>query len=357
MDNNEYRRGKLKTFRLTTGFILVLLIGFIDYVTGYDLRLEILYLMPIAFVVWFAGRRAGVLISAVSIVVIMLSDLLSGKIFQNHLIESWNMAMLFLFFIIVTLLLSKLRVTLLERTELTRELENALHDVEMTNKELKSFAHAVSHDLKSPLAIIGGFIDMIDRKYADRLDESMGRYLRRISESAARMEEIIDALLKLSRVTTAEMTHSAVDLSSLVQGAADDLIQSDPGRRVEFDIARGVSASGDPAMLRVMVDNLLRNAWKFTCKKERAKIEFGVAVFDNEPVYFIRDNGAGFDMKAADKLFIPFQRLHAHEDFPGVGIGLTTVQRIVQRHGGSIWAEGDPAKGATFFFTLASARP
>jgi light-regulated signal transduction histidine kinase (bacteriophytochrome) len=222
----------------------------------------------------------------------------------------------------------------------------------MTNKDLKAFARSVSHDLKSPLAVIHGFIDLIDRKYSDKLDENMNRYVRRISESAIRMEEITDAFLKLSRVTTADMNNSAVDLSSLVKSAADDLIQSNPGRQVEFIIAQDVSASGDPAMLSVMIDNLLRNAWKFTGKKDSAKIEFGITRIDNEAVYFIRDNGAGFDMTSADKLFIPFQRLHSYADFPGLGIGLTTVQRIVQRHGGRIWAEGEAAKGATFYFTL-----
>jgi light-regulated signal transduction histidine kinase (bacteriophytochrome) len=352
MNIDEYRRGKLNTLQMMAGLMVTLLIGFIDYVTGYDLRLEIFYLMPIAFVVWFVGKKSGIFISAVSIVIIILSDILSGKIFHNYFIESWNMAMLFLFFIIVTLLLSKLQITLLERTELALELQKALHEVKMTNKDLEAFAHTVSHDLKSPLAVITGFINVIDRKYSGKLDAKMNGYVRRISESAIRMEEITDALLKLSRVTTAEMKHIAVNLSSLVKAAADDLIQSNPGRQVEFTIAQDISASGDPAMLRVMIDNLLRNAWKFTGKKDPAKIEFGNTRIDNETVYFVRDNGAGFDMTSADKLFIPFQRLHSPADFPGFGIGLTTVQRIVQRHGGRIWAEGEAAKGATFFFTL-----
>ncbi len=352
MSIDEYRKGKINILQMMAGLIVTLLIGVIDYVTGYDLRLEILYLMPIAFVVWFVGKKSGIFISAVSIAVIILSDVLSGKIIHNYIIESWNMVMLFLFFIIVTLLLSKLRITLLERTQLAHELQKALHEVKMTNKDLEAFAHTVSHDLKSPLVVINGFIDIIRRKYSDKLDAKMNGYMRRISESAFRMEEITDALLKLSRVTTTEMKHVAVDLSSLVKAAADDLVRSDPRRQVEFTIARNISVSGDPAMLRVMIENLLRNAWKFTGKKESAKIEFGNTRLDNETVYFVRDNGAGFDMTCTDKLFIPFQRLHSHADFPGFGIGLTTVQRIVQRHGGRIWAEGEAAKGATFYFTL-----
>ncbi len=352
MSINEYVRGKSHTLRMTAGLMLTLLIGFIDYVTGYDLRVEILYLIPVAFVAWFVGKKSGVLISSVSIVIIVLSDILSGKTFHNYLIESWNMVMLFLFFIIVTFLLSKLRTALLERTELTLELQKALHEVKMTNRDLEAFGRTVSHDLKSPLGIITGFIDLIERKYSDKVDEKMNGYLRRISESAFRMEEIIDALLKLSRVTTAGMKHIAVNLSSLVKAAADDLIQLDPERQVEFIIAQDISASGDPAMLRVMIENLLRNAWKFTGKKNSARIEFGNTRINNESVYFVRDNGAGFDMTSADKLFIPFQRLHSPADFPGLGIGLTTVQRIVQRHGGRIWAEGEAAKGATFYFTL-----
>jgi signal transduction histidine kinase len=189
---DEYRRGKLNTLRITAGLMLSLLIGVIDYVTGYDLRLEILYLMPIAFVVWFAGIKSGIFISAVSIAIIVLSDVLSGKIFHNYLVETWNMVMLFLFFIIVTLLLSKLRITLRERTRLALELQKALHEVKMTNKDLEAFARTISHGLKSPLAVITGFINIINRKYSDKLDAKMSGYVRRISESAFRMEEITD---------------------------------------------------------------------------------------------------------------------------------------------------------------------
>ncbi len=352
MTADEYGRRKLPALQVTTGLVVTFLIGVIDYLTGYDLRLEILYLIPIAFVVWFVGKKSGIFISAVSVSVIILSDVLSGKIFYNYFIESWNMVMLFLFFVVVTLLLSKLRITLLERTQLARDLQKALHEVKTTNKDLEAFARTVSHDLKSPLVVINGFIDIIRRKYSDKLDAKMNGYVRRISESAFRMEEITDALLKLSRVTTTEMKHAVVNLSSLVKAAADDLVQSDPGRQVEFVIARDLSVSGDPAMLRVMIDNLLRNAWKFTSNKSMAKIEFGNTRVDNEVVYFVRDNGAGFDKACAGNLFIPFQRLHSHADFPGFGIGLTTVQRIVQRHGGRIWAEGEVMKGATFYFTL-----
>jgi len=184
MSIDEYRKGKINILQITAGLMATLLIGVIDYVTGYDLRLEILYLMPIGFVVWFVGKKSGFVVSAVSIVIIILSDVLSGKIFHNYLIESWNMVMLFLFFIIVTLLLSKLRITLLERTELALELQKALHEVQMTNKDLEAFARTVSHDLKSPLVVINGFIDIIRRKYSDKLDAKMNGYVRRISESA-----------------------------------------------------------------------------------------------------------------------------------------------------------------------------
>jgi signal transduction histidine kinase len=237
---------------------------------------------------------------------------------------------------------------------LFRNLKLSKEQVEAVNRELQAFSYSASHDLRAPLRSIDGFSRILLKEYADHLDFQGQLYLSRIRESVGRMEELIDALLLLSKVTQTEMRREQVDLSTLARAAAAELRKSKPDRQVEFRMAAGLTASGDPALLRVLLENLLGNAWKFIGKEnDTAVIEFGVKPSSPDgPVFFVRDNGVGFDMKYAAKLFAPFERLHLISDFPGTGIGLATVQRIVQRHGGRVWAEAAPGQGATFYFTL-----
>ncbi len=251
--------------------------------------------------------------------------------------------------------------TELEVRSLNSELKKNVLLLEAANRELESFAYSVSHDLRAPLRSIDGFAYAILEEYADRLDNTGQGYLQRVRAAAAKMGQLIDALLNLSRLTCGEINRSAVDLSTLARSLADDLKNSDPRRNVRFDIADNMVAGGDPVMLHAALENLLRNAWKFTGKRDTACIEFGMSEHETRyaksengsgTVYFVRDNGAGFDMVHAKKLFTAFQRLHPMEDYPGIGIGLATVQRIIHRHGGEIWAEGEVGKGATFYFTL-----
>jgi signal transduction histidine kinase len=225
-------------------------------------------------------------------------------------------------------------------------------ELEAANRELEAFAYSVSHDLRAPLRAIDGFSRAIEEDQAHRLDDEGKEHFERVRAAAAKMGQLIDALLNLSRMTRVKMNRVPVDLSRIAQAFADELKKAGPERKAEFVIAKGMTVTGDPPMLRAAVDNLLENAWKFTAKRETAHIEFGVDQRDGKDVYFVRDNGAGFDMSYASKLFGAFQRLHASDDFPGMGIGLATVQRIICRHGGRIWAEGEPGKGATFYFTV-----
>jgi light-regulated signal transduction histidine kinase (bacteriophytochrome) len=220
------------------------------------------------------------------------------------------------------------------------------------NKELDAFSFAVSHDLRAPLRHIDGFIRILAEDYAEKLDETGKDYIRRVQAGAERMKHLIDALLGLSRFTRNELNRSKVYLSALGKTVADDLTKLQPERRVEFVIADNMMALGDQNMLRAAIDNLLGNAWKFTEKRPVAKIEFGVTQIDGKDVFFVKDNGAGFNMKFSEKLYTPFQRLHQESEFSGLGIGLSIVQRIVHRHGGRVWAEGDVDKGAIFYFTL-----
>ena len=233
--------------------------------------------------------------------------------------------------------------------ELVKERTSELTAV---NKELEAFAYSVSHDLRAPLRSIDGFSQALIEDYPDKLDEKGKDYLQRVRLATQRMGILIDDLLNLSRVTRSEMRREIVDLSSLTQLIAGELQETQPERPVDFVIAQGLTTNGDTRLLRLLVENLLGNAWKFTRHHQQAKIEFGVINSDSKETFFIRDDGAGFDMNYADKMFGVFQRLHKQEEFPGTGIGLATVLRIVHRHGGQVWAEGKVEKGATFYFTL-----
>ena len=239
-----------------------------------------------------------------------------------------------------------------QRKEAEDRLKRYTADLEAANAELDAFAYSVSHDLRAPLRSIDGFSQALLEDYGEHLDDAGRQYLQRVRVGSRQMAMLIDDLLKLSRVTRAEMHREPVSLTGLAESISAELRGSDPQRQVEFVIAPGLETSGDPRLLRVALENLLGNAWKYTAKHPRARIEFGVAQHEARPAYYVRDDGAGFDMTYADKLFGAFQRLHAPGEFEGTGVGLATVRRIVGRHGGRVWAEGAVERGATFYFTL-----
>ena len=240
----------------------------------------------------------------------------------------------------------------------SKELENANRELEGANRELEAFSYSVSHDLRAPLRTIDGFSQILLEDHADQLDEEGEDYLGRVRAASQHMDNLIDDLLDLSRVSRGPLRRETVDLSALATGIIDDLRRSDPEREVEFVTEEGILAFADANLLTVALENLLNNAWKFTSKKEGATIEFGYIPQAKKEegagatTYFVRDDGVGFEEAYADKLFGAFQRLHAAEEFEGTGIGLATVARIVRRHGGRVWARGEVGEGATFFFTL-----
>jgi signal transduction histidine kinase len=255
------------------------------------------------------------------------------------------------------------------------ELERRAFDLDEVNRELESFSSAVSYGLKAPLRRIEGFVHALMDEYSDGLDETGRDYLSRAHSASQRMTQLIEALLNMARLTREKLQEDVVNLSSIAQVTAHELQIREPRRRATFVIAEKIRVQGDQVMLQIMLRNLLDNSWKFSARHDHANIEFGVINcgmrnadcgledkkgqsnskirnLKSEIVYFVRDDGAGFDMAYADKLFGPFQRLHAESEFPGLGIGLAIAHRIIIRHGGRMWAEAAPEKGATFYFTL-----
>jgi signal transduction histidine kinase len=236
--------------------------------------------------------------------------------------------------------------------ELEQRVQERTTELDNTNKELEAFSYSVSHDLRAPLRAIDGFSQALLEDYSEKLDSSGQDHLQRVRLAAQRMSSLIDDLLNLSRVTRSEMRREKLDLSAVVRSIAEELQRGTPSRKVTFVIADGLKVEGDSRLLRVAIENLLGNAWKYTSSHDSARIEFGLHQPNGQPAYFIRDDGAGFDPLYSNRLFGAFQRLHSMAEFPGTGIGLATVQRIIRRHGGDIWAEGAVEKGATFYFTL-----
>ena len=236
--------------------------------------------------------------------------------------------------------------------KLNEDLKLRAAQLESANKELEAFAYSVSHDLRAPLRTIDGFSLALLEDYAGQIPDEGQNYLMRIRTAAQRMAQLIDDLLNLSRVSRAAIEPVTINLSSLARSVVRDLQQAQPQRIVEIVVAPDLIVRVDQRLMRIVLENLLSNAWKFTSKQEYARIEFGATDADDQRTYYVRDNGAGFDMIYADKLFGTFQRLHANSEFPGIGIGLAIVQRIIQRHGGRVWAEAAIDKGATFYFTL-----
>jgi light-regulated signal transduction histidine kinase (bacteriophytochrome) len=241
-------------------------------------------------------------------------------------------------------------------SSLNSRLEQLVHErtVQLlsTNQELDAFAYSVSHDLRAPLRGIEGFSYALLEDYGDKLDDTGKGYIDRIRQGCIRMGRLIDDMLKLSRITRSELQLVPTDLGEMAEQIIDELQRSDPERAVDFNLETAMPAVADPVLIRSVMENFLGNAWKFTRNAEKAVIRCGAICKGTNPVFYVKDNGAGFNMEYKKKLFSAFQRLHRIDEFEGTGIGLASVQRIVTRHGGTVWAEGEEGKGATFYFTL-----
>jgi light-regulated signal transduction histidine kinase (bacteriophytochrome) len=243
-----------------------------------------------------------------------------------------------------------------ELRRLNESLREQKEAIEIVNRELESFSYSVSHDLRAPLRTINGYSQILLEDFADALGDDGKKCLRYVREATQHMGQLIDDLLSLARVTRTEIHRVDVDVSALARRISEQLRAASPERDGHFTIEDGVQGNGDSGLLTVLLENLLGNAWKFTSKRKQAQITFGCEERDGKPTYFVEDNGAGFDMACAAKLFGAFQRLHSVSEFEGSGIGLATVQRVVHRHDGHVWAEAKIDSGATFYFTLGGGR-
>jgi len=234
------------------------------------------------------------------------------------------------------------------------ELNDAVKDLEDANKELDSFSYSISHDLRAPLRTIKGFSNILMEDYASNLEPEAQMVLKKVVTSADNMNNLITGLLDLSRVQKQAVIRSEVSLSKMANAIIKDLESHETSRKVTVNIQPDMQANGDPRMLGSVLDNLLNNAWKYSSKTEHPEISFTQQQIKGQTTFVVKDNGAGFDMEGIDKLFVSFQRLHTEKDFAGTGVGLATVKRIINKHGGEIWAEAEVGKGATFYFTLES---
>jgi PAS domain S-box-containing protein len=239
-----------------------------------------------------------------------------------------------------------------ERKKAEGSLRRYSEELSAANKELEAFSYSVSHDLKNPLNTISGFVQILSEDYWESIDGNGRDYLKRIAQGTDKMRSIINNLLNFSRIEKQKIRREEIDLSEMTRRIISDLHYSQPKKRVHVIIQQGIKANADSQMLNIVLTNLLNNAWKYTSKKENPQIEVGTMKEGDKTVYFVSDNGAGFDMKLADRLFVPFQRLHAEKEYTGTGIGLAIVERVIKKHGGRVWAESEVGKGATFYFTL-----
>ncbi|MFP4164233.1 MAG: ATP-binding protein [Chitinispirillaceae bacterium] len=235
-----------------------------------------------------------------------------------------------------------------------RELEMQKRELEYALSELESFTYSVSHDLRAPLRAVSGFSSLVKEECGEQINETSWEYLSRIEGAAQKMGDLIDDLLFLSRVTRQDLKREEISVTEIVFSVVEDLRRKNPERDVQVDIQQGVKAQADPQLVTAAVSNILENSWKFTSRIAEPRIEFGMEKSGNDKVYYIRDNGVGFDSRFVQKIFMPFQRLHKPADFPGTGIGLAIVERVIRRHGGRLWAQSTPGEGATIFFTLGS---
>jgi signal transduction histidine kinase len=361
----EYFKTRSKTTLFTWGFILVLLVGFSDYLTGNEIDVSVFYLLPISLVTWFAGRNAAVLICLLCSATEFVTNTAAGRTHSHILIYFWNGGVLLGFFLIFVFVLSILRRENKDRIRLIKELRGSLDDVRSTktdleqksqeltrsNDDLKEFAYAVSHDLQEPLRVVAGFVQLLGKRYKGRFDRNADDFIEYTVEGVKRMQLMIKDLLEYSQVGTKGRAFRPTDCSSVVRQAVANLKAAVEESRAAVTFDNLPTIMADEMQMIRLFQNLIGNAIKF---KDGGTPEVRISAEKKEDywIFSVRDNGIGMDPKYLDKIFAVFQRLHTREDYAGTGIGLAVCKKIVERHGGRIWVESEPGRGSTFFFTL-----
>lgn len=336
---------------LLVSALLLAFIGWLDYLTTYEVSLLTFYWIPVALATWCLGARTGYWFAVASVGIATGTDLLSGPVRNHYFYLAWNTCSQLLSFFIFVWLLAKLKQLYLEAAR-TNRLEIELRASQRAFEELRDFGYVIGHNWHAPLRSIDGYSQTLLEEYADQLDPPGRDYLQRLRQSSHRMAALTNALLDLIKYSGGKLQPGPVDLSALVAFVATQLNAAHPDHQVALTCEPGVRGVGDGSLLQVALERLMDNAWKFTRHQAQPRVTFGALHQPGGPVYFLRDNGVGFSMAHAPMLFVPYQSAHGSGEFPGVGIGLPIADRIIRRHGGRIWAEGAEGQGATFYFTL-----
>ena len=340
-----------RAFIILSGLVLIVFIWYLDYITSPELSFLIFYLIPIVLVSWYAGRVPGFFISGMSAIAWSAADVLTIHEYTQIFAAFWNAMVKFSVFSAVSYFVSALRKSIDYEKELNRRLEQSIDELEFTNKELEAFNYSVSHDLRTPLIVIEGFSRRLLKKEPDKLDADCIDKLKIIETNSQKMLSLVEKLLAFSRSGRQKINLSYIDMSELLSSvvkAMTPVISAE----TQFKVNPLPPAYGDEILVRQVFYNLLSNAIKFSSRREDIIIEIGARIGGDENIYYVKDNGIGFDMRQAGKLFDAFHRLHRTEEFEGTGLGLAIVQRIIDRHGGRVWAESSIDEGAVFNFTL-----
>lgn len=343
---------KRKLIIIVTGLLSVLLVAFAEYYSGYDLRFSIIYVLPIILISWFVGRGWGIVFSVLSIVAWLTTDLMPPTPYSSIDAAYANAIVRLLLFVILSFSISQTKIAIELEKKIRIDLQKGYEEISEVNRELRSFTYSLVHDIKNPIIVVSSFCDIL-KESESKLEPEQNIILSKIISEVNRIKEIIDDMLRLSKIGSTELNLTKFNLSDVAAASVEELSGIYTKKKYEVNIQPEMIAYGDMRLIRILLDNLIGNAMKFTEKSDSPKIWIGVNKNDQQKKeYFVKDNGIGFDPAKSNKLFEPFVRLHSQKEFSGTGIGLAIVRKIVAKHYGKIWVSSEPGKGTTFYFTL-----
>jgi signal transduction histidine kinase len=333
--------------------LVLLLLSIVDYYAGYDFGFFVFYFIPISIVSWYTERIWGIVFALLSAVLWLIIDLLPPKTYITLAAEYWNATMRLTVFMIIAIGFSNAKSRIERENKLNKELEERTEELLITNRDLQAYTYSIAHDLKNPLTVITAFAEIVKEEESN-LDSEQKDALERIISECRRMREIIEDLLRLSKIGAKSLDMVDVNLSEIALDSTERLRTVYKNVNYLVEIQPHLHAKADAGLVRIVFDNLIGNAMKFSSKANPPQIYIGAGKQNNNMVFHVRDNGVGFDQEKADTVFDPFIRLHSKKDFPGTGIGLAIVRKIIERHQGRIWVNSQKGSGTTFYFTLSS---